>query len=352
MSSGQAVFPPDVLARIAPDVSLERHLALGLRPCLRKVDEFRPLSASLGSFNNLGTNSLVGLATVRNGEAYAFCGISVGVSERMNTDDLLSGAVTSKYSTVYPIVEISRGRTGAPTDEEMILSQKLHDQVFHLKILPLLLLELTPGYELTNEDSGNTYVVYPDGELLTEEDVMSSSSTVNVTKKKFKYLLYAHIKVFSRSGPLFDLVHYALMAALRNVTLPKVFMADSGIDPNIRVPVRSRGNFGHLSQTSSRFCIDADQTLAKPLVLALSEISLSSSFGLIDLTESDTPKSVLLSDLEGEAEEACTESKITICTTEKSLKHVSIIGGGANVTLETIQKASRIAKNRLRTVKP
>ena len=79
-STKQAVFPPEVLARITPEVSLERHLALGLRPSLRQYDEFRTLSANPGSLTDVGTNSLVGLVTVRNGDTHVFCGITLGVT--------------------------------------------------------------------------------------------------------------------------------------------------------------------------------------------------------------------------------------------------------------------------------
>lgn len=37
-------FPPDVLARISPELSLQRHLSLGIRPCLRKYEEFREVA--------------------------------------------------------------------------------------------------------------------------------------------------------------------------------------------------------------------------------------------------------------------------------------------------------------------
>ncbi|KAF8004196.1 hypothetical protein HF325_001644 [Metschnikowia pulcherrima] len=353
-STKQAVFPPEVLARITPEVSLERHLALGLRPSLRQYDEFRTLSANPGSLTDLGTNSLVGLVTVRNGDTHVFCGITLGVTETNESDDFLSADTAANknaaYATVYPVVEIARGRTGAPTDEEMILSQQIHNHVLHLHVLPLLLLTLVPGYQLTNETTGESYVAYPDDLQMSADDLRSLSSTINITKKKYAYVLYAHIKVFSRVGPLFDVVHYALTAALKNTVLPRVFLSDSGIDPNVRVPVRSRGNFGHLSQGSGRFCFDGNTTLALPLQLDAARIGVSSLFGLVDLETEQGTTSVLLADLEGEAEEACAESRLTIVRNGDTLTHVSITGGGANVTLETFRRALQIAKSRAQVV--
>lgn len=339
MSEKQAVFPPEVLARIAPDISLQRHLAHGIRPSLRELDEFRPLSASTGSLNNLGTNSVVGLAVVTNGNAQALCGITLGITEINQLDELLSNPDDAlSYSTVYPVVEIARGRSGAPSDEEMILGQKLYNHILHLRILPQLLLEISPGYQLKDEATGETSIVYPE----QDSDLLSLSSTVNITKKKYKFVIYAHISVVSRTGPLFDLVHYALISALRNTELPKVYLADSGIDPNVRVPVRSRGNFGHLTQSSSLFCVDANPAIKYPLALSGPDIAVSSTFGVVDLDGSV----VMLADLEGEAEEYCAESKINVVSTGKVLKHVSVAGGGANVTLDTLRKAVRIANKR------
>ncbi|GEQ70113.1 hypothetical protein JCM33374_g3789 [Metschnikowia sp. JCM 33374] len=291
-ASKQAVFPPEVLARITPEVSLERHLALGLRPSLRQYDEFRTLSANLGSLTGLGTNSLVGSATVKNGDTHAFCGITLGISEINDSDDFISADSSANknagFASVYPVVEIARGRTGAPTDEEMILSQRVHNHVLHSHILPAQSLAVVPGYQLTNETTGETYVAYPDDKQMSEDDLRNLSSTINITKKKYTYVLYAHIK-----------------------TSP----------------------------------------LASPLRMDDTRVGVSSSFGLVDVETAEGPETVLLADLEGEAEEACAESRVTIVRNDGLLSHVNITGGGANVTLETLRKASRIAKNRANVVK-
>lgn len=342
MSYPQTVFPPQVLSRIAPDLLLQRHLVQGLRPSLRKFDEFRPLVSTPGTFNDVGTNSVVGLATVRNGDAFAFCGISLGVVETSKSPEFFEELNDEEYASIYPVVEISRGRSGAPTDEEMILSQTLHDTIFHLKLIPLLLLSVTPGYQILEEDSALT-ILYPQ-DMGNEVD-QESFQELNISKKNFRYILYAHIKVFSRSGPLFDLVHYATIEALKNVSLPRVYLADSGIDPNIRIPIRSRGNFGHLTQAEQRFYVDERKDIASPLKLSL-DAAVSSTFGVVELMDQDESRSILLADLEGEAEEFCSESRINVTASGESLRHVTIIGGGANVTLDTIQNALQIARER------
>ena len=351
-STHLAVFPPEVLARIAPDVSLQRHLALGLRPCLRAFDEFRPLHTAAGSMNNLGENTVVGLATVKNGQTHVFCGITIAISELNQSDELLSGENDrAAYLSVYPVVEIARGRNGAPSDEEMILSQKLYNYVLHLRVLSEKALEFVPGYQIFDEESGISSIAYLDDDSSPLADLLGLS-TVNITKKRFKFVLSAHIKVFSRSGPLYDVVHQALMAALQDVSLPRIYLADSGIDANVRIPVRSRGNFGHLNQQSDSFCIDPNPDVITKLALNEPEVAVSTSFGLVDWqSESTDSATVLLADLEGEAEEICAESKLTVVSTGEKLKHVSIVGGGANVTLESLQQAVKIANARAVSIK-
>lgn len=347
-STPEAVFPPEVLARIAPDVSLQRHLSLGLRPSLRAFDEFRPLYTLKGTMKSTGESNVVGLATVKNGNTHVFCGITIGINEMNQPDELTVTNTNPQYLSVFPVVEIVRGRNGAPSDEEQILSQKLYNVVLHLRLIPQSALEIVPGYLVTEEASGVDSIVYPDDELLDLKDLLGLS-TINITKKRFKFLLYAHIKVFLRSGPIFDVAHQALMAALQDVTLPRIYLADSGIDANVRVPVRSRGNFGHLNQSLDLFCIDANTEIASKLKLHAAEVGVSTSFGLIELEEDKG--TALLADLEGEAEEACAELKLTFVSTGERLKHVSVAGGGANVTLESLKKAISIAHNRAAAIR-
>lgn len=343
MAHSQTVFPPQVLSRIAPDILLQRHLAEGIRPSLRDFDQFRSFESTPGTFNDLGTNSVIGLATVRNGDAFAFCGITLGVVETNKTPEFFDSDKTDQeFASVYPVVEITRGRTGAPTDEEMILSQTLYDTIFHLKLIPLLLLLVSPGYEIS-EDGSKLIILY--SEDIDENKDSEFIQRLNLTRKAFRYVLYAHIKVFSRSGPLFDLVHYATVEALKNVTLPRLYLADSGIDPNIRIPVRSRGNFGHLTQAEDRFFLDNRKELALPLVLS-TQRAVSSSFGVVEYNTSKASETLLLADLEGEAEEHCAESKINVVACGEKLTHVSVVGGGANVSLDTIQAALQLASRR------
>lgn len=316
---------------------------------MRDFDQFKPLDASQGNLNHLGSNNVVGSAIVKNGSSHVFCGITVGIIEANAQDDLLgSSEKHSPYTSVYPVVDIARGRQGAPSDEEMILSQSLYNHVFLLKLLPVSSLAIVPGYQI-NDHNENPMIYYPDDKTLEESDLLSLNA-VNITNKHLRYVLYAHIKVFSREGPLFDSVHHALLNALKNTSLPRVYMADSGIDPNVRVPVRSRGNFGHLNQSAGLYCLDANPEKASPLKLDLSKDSISSSFGVVEVDEKPD-QLALLADLEGEAEETPCESKINIIASSSSkLNHVSVAGGGANVTLDVLKEAIHLSTERAKNL--
>lgn len=345
----QMVFPPDVLARIAPDISLQRHLSVGLRPSLRGFTEFRPLEISKGGLNDIGKSNVLGLSVVKSGDTRVICGITVGIVEEGSVDKLLSSSTSSSpsslqdYSSIYPVVEIARGRSGAPTDEEMILSQKLYESVLHNKIIEKDSLKITVGTKVDDE------IFYPTGND-DEDDLLRP-------KKNWSYVLYAHIKVFSRSGPLFDICYSALLGALQDCKLPRAFIDDKATD--IKIPVRSRGNFGHLRE-SYNLILDSN---GEKNSLKLGEIGSSASFGIIEVDQQqvsqtegnendmdvDEVTDVLLADLEGEAEESCAVLKINIiCTkdSEKSLKHVSIIGGGSRITKSLLRDSIRIAKLR------
>lgn len=344
----QMVFPPEVLARIAPDISLQRHLSVGLRPSLRGFNEFRPMEVSEGGLNDVGKNNLIGLSVVKSGDTRVICGITLGIVEENSVDNILTLASSEddsleNYSSVYPVVDISRGRSGAPTDEEMILSQKLYETILHNKIIDNEALKVQVGTKVDDD------IIYPDGSG-ENDDLLRP-------KKNWSYTLYAHVKVFSRSGPLFDICYSALIGALKNCKIPRAYIDDKSTD--IKIPVRSRGNFGHLRE-SYNLLLDTNYNEN----LSIKEAGTPSSYGIIDVEkpvaesgdeddmdvdQAPTATTVLLADLEGEAEETCAVLKINIISSKdssKPLKHISIIGGGSRITKALLQESIRIANLR------
>lgn len=150
-------FPPDVLARISPELSLQRHLSLGIRPCLRKYEEFRDviienntLSRYVDTENVDAKNNILGSNVLKSGKTIVITSITGGIIEENSAsikdlddfgeDELLEVTkeddILAEYASVYPVVEVERGRVGACTDEEMTISQKLYDSILHSRILP------------------------------------------------------------------------------------------------------------------------------------------------------------------------------------------------------------------------
>lgn len=168
-------FPPDVFARLAPEIYFERFLEHGSRPTGRKFTEFRPLLVQQGRQSELAPSAL-GSAVVRAGQATVICGISGGLTDFENEGG------------VYANVEIHRGgRSGAPTAEEMVLTRRTHELILAAQI-----------------DPSNFKIDIPD--------------SIEPCRKEL--VLNASIRVLSRTGPCLDLVWAALAAALNDTRIP------------------------------------------------------------------------------------------------------------------------------------
>lgn len=184
-------LPVEVFARVQPDVFLERHLEIGLRPNdLRKFNEFRPHSHQVGGLSSVDDASMVGSAVSKQGATVVICGITVSYT----THEKSCGGI-------FPNVEILRGSVYAPPSaEEMTLSERLRILVNSLGIDK-------------NQEAFHIHDVSEPSGLNSDNYIM----------------LNAHIQVLSRSGPCFSSCANTLMAALSDVKLPRVFVnEDSG----------------------------------------------------------------------------------------------------------------------------
>ncbi|ANB12764.1 Rrp43p [Sugiyamaella lignohabitans] len=215
-------FPPEVFARLEPDIYLQRHLELGLRPSgLRAFDEFRkatiqasePLPGTLGS------------AVISVGGTTVVCGITGGITEQKG-----------KHG-VYPNVEVIRGtRNGPPTQEEMVISQRAF-------------------------------------QLLNNTDYIDPVNFVIPGAEKTKWLvLSASVQVLSRTGPCFDAVWTAIITALKNTRIPQM-----EVDPDTKQvvsdlstvsPLKLSDESASLDQFSSTFAIGEVQKDQKTVVIA------------------------------------------------------------------------------------
>lgn len=355
-------FSPDVLARISPELSLQRHLSLGFRPSLKGFEEFREVSLNEDFLSRYGEehkdNNIIASNVLKCGKTFVVTTITGGIIEDStvykNEENELVGisdntdSNISNYTSVYPVVEVQRGRTGACTDEEMTLSQKIYDSVLHSKLIPKSALKVQPGIRITDDD-GKMEIIYPD-------EAKEDSGAEFQTNRKWSYLLYAKIKVFSRTGPVFDLCWNSLMYALQNVQLPRAFIDERATD--LKMTIRTRGRSATIRET---YDILSDPTKQYPLQINKENISYASNYGVINLDpeaklteetdeediDMDTQESVLLADLDTESEEISVNSTISIISDEKgNLKHIGILGGDAKITPDMIKRSLALAKQR------
>ncbi|ODV98549.1 hypothetical protein PACTADRAFT_48287 [Pachysolen tannophilus NRRL Y-2460] len=330
---GSIRFPAEILSVVAPDLSLKRHLDLGLRPCLRKFHEFKNLTLNVKSGlsrydgdvdgESVTDSPVLGSSVIKSGNTTVICGITGGIVEIAN----VSTTTTSddhddsmEYTSIYPVVEISRGKlNGAPTDEEMILSQQLYETLLHSKILPKKSLIIDNIALKTNDDTNNN----------------------NNNRKRYAFVLYANIQVFSREGPLFDYCYGSLVKSLQTVKLPFIHFTDEEFIIN-----DNRKNGGNVKPE-----IICDSEAYNQLKINEENINWSLTFGLVN--NDDGKETIILCDLEGHAEETCCKSLINVII-DKNLKmrYLNIVGGDENVIIDEniVLKTVQLAKNRVNNI--
>ncbi|KAH3685307.1 hypothetical protein WICPIJ_003720 [Wickerhamomyces pijperi] len=371
-------FPPSVLSRISPEISLQRHLSIGLRPNLRKFDEFRDIQLNDGGLsrysanNTNGQSDVLGSSILRSGSTMVVCTIRGQIveedilGEAENEDADAINAIFAKElqdakpketlkdnAVIYPLVEVERGRVGPPTDEEMILSQRIYENFLHSGILKRSALKVNVGLKSVDEN-GEEQILYKG-----ENDQFDFGP-----KRMWSYTLSAEFKVFSRSGPLYELLWTSLISALRSTKLPHAYIDENAAD--IKVPIKMRGNFGTVRE---QYQITCDANKSEPLSLELDQISYGTNFAVIDIVKSlettlpeeegeeegeamdvDTEqKSVLLIDIEGEEEEFCAKKVIQVSVDSKgeSLKSLTLSGG---IDRDSLRTAIQLAKSRSRVL--
>lgn len=362
-------FPPAVIARISPELSLQRHLAIGIRPNLRKFEEFRNIEVGHGGLSRYAdeqvkNSSVLGSAVLKSGNTTVICTITGGIIEEdlpaheINDDAAAVNAVFAKdkdsdlsaekadledYTSVYPVVEVERGRVGAPTDEEMILSQKLYETLLHSKVLTKEALKVKVGLRSVGSD-GKVEIFYKEDDDEFGLDLGP--------KRSWSFALYAKIKVFSRTGPLFDLIWGALISALENTKLPRAHIDENAAD--IKIPVKMHGNYGTIREQYQIIC---DASANDVLRLNKEAIGFSSNFGVVDMDEESMEtleeedimdvdaKSILLTDIEGEEEETSAKKTISVVVDKsgENLKSLTLIG---DINTDQLHRSIQLAKVR------
>ncbi|CCE61339.1 hypothetical protein TPHA_0A02560 [Tetrapisispora phaffii CBS 4417] len=371
-------FPADIISKISPELSLQRYLSTSIRPNLRSFEEFRDVhiekdkishyAQSLGSSGNVTdpNNEILGCNVLKSGETVIVTSITGGVVEDMETvsefeesileisneDDDTKRKTISHYASVFPSVLIESGRNKHfPSDEEIVIAQKLHSNILHSGLISKQALKVSCGVRSVDVD-GSISIVYPDESDTENKDLFSNISN----KKKWSYVLYAKIAVFGRNGPVFDLCWNSLIYALRSTKLPRVFVDERASD--LKMTVRTRGKSLTVREA---YEVLSDPYRFLPLNISSSDISYASNFGIINLdpeaqliteTEGENmditePSSVLLADIDTEIEEKNVRSTISIISNGKGdFKSFTVVGGNVKITSDIIKSAIKLSKER------
>lgn len=367
------IFSPSELAQIAPDVTLNKYINAGYRPSLRRFNEFKPVIISKAGISRYDTSingkaeemnestSVIGSSSVKCGETSAICMISAGIIEddfeavndyrtRLDVDiivdndkeeieNVLGGELLSENGCVYPVVEIAKGSTGPPGDEEVELGEKLFETVLHSGLINRDELKIDIGLKSIDENG---------------DEVILKGEVANI-QKKFSFVLYARIQVFGRTGPLFDQCYAALIKALKDTKLPDVYLNER--ESSLRTRTGKR-NANVNIQTYDLVC---DQVKFRELKLRNDRICWASTLGIVNAEEESHDeegdaemsesnhigKTIILSDLEGEAEDNIMKRITALSNGNDEFASITIERGtGERLTKDVIKKALKLSQVR------
>lgn len=362
------VFSPTELALIAPDITLGKYLEAGYRPSLRKYDEFKPVIISHGGISRYDTSNgemnesttVIGSSSVKVGGTSTICTISAGIVEddfeavndyrmRLDADIIVDeeveggeyvsenvGEVLGVNGAVYPVVQIATGSNGPPGSEEIELGEKLYESILHSGLISRDELKVDVGLQSIDEN-GN--------------EVILRGDDVGTIKKKFSFVLNARIQVFGRTGPLFDQCYASLVKALKDTKLPDVYLNERESN------MRTRGGKKNANVNIQNFDLVCDPVNFRELKLREDRICWSSTFGIVDLeTEIDgegdanmevSTRSILLADLEGDAEDSISKRISVLSNGDGHFTSITIEkGNGERISKKSIQEALRLAELR------
>ncbi|KAL6929144.1 hypothetical protein ACO0SA_002484 [Hanseniaspora valbyensis] len=376
-------FPKEVLSRLQPDLVLQRHLHLGLRPStLMKFNEFRNVeeqsndslivnhsTASQDQDNTNSNNSgdlIVANNLLKVGNMFIKTDLSLGITavETANIDE-------ESFAPIWPEVTVDRGRMGAPTDEEMIASRQLYENIIsgkYIKQKDLIISKIGKkhleseeiSYDMADDDDDND-------ELLLEN------------KNKWCFVIYAKINVYSREGPIYDHVFNSLMLALQKLKFPSVYIEESSID--LQISSKKSFNRKQKQETKRTFNMKFDFGACNKLSLN-SDIAISSNFGVIykdptmainaldeqetneekeedamDIEKENTDfkkEPILINDISTDIEEQAILSKVSISCNSKNYKSIKLMNGSNNekISVQQLKQALKFSKMRYEDLKP
>lgn len=360
-------FTPSDLALIAPDITLSKYIEAGYRPSLRRFNEFKPVLISSAGISRYDSelnefSSVIGSSSVKCGGTTTICTISAGLVEddfevvndyRMRLDadiivgdkekdeeeieNVLGGDLINKNGCVYPVVEIAKGLSGPPGEEEIELGEKLYESILHSGLIDREELKVDIGLK-SIDDKG--------------EEIILRGEDVGNVKKNFSFVLYGKIQIFGKAGPVFDQCYASLVKALKETKLPDVYLNER--ESNLR----TRSGKRNANINIQSYDLVCDPVKCRNLRLRTDRICYSSTFGIVDIDNTDVDgdagmrdnegsNGILLADLEGEAEDNISKRINALSNGKGQFASITIErGDGSKITPEIIKEALRLSQIR------
>ncbi|KAI0638638.1 ribosomal protein S5 domain 2-type protein [Trametes polyzona] len=204
--------------RLHPKTYLERFLSENVRPDGREFDEWRNVSVNVGSISTAD-----GSALVRLGSTTVVCGVKAEIAEP-ELDRPLEGFLVPNLD--LPAICSPKFKPGPPTDEAQVLSDRLN-------------------------------------EVLVSSGVVSTKSLC-IEPGKAVWVLYVDATCINYDGNAFDATLLAMVAALRNTTLPKATYNEETKRTICSRKVREPLQIGRLPTSFSFGIFDGTHLLADP----------------------------------------------------------------------------------------
>ncbi|KZV76138.1 hypothetical protein PENSPDRAFT_570425 [Peniophora sp. CONT] len=161
--------------RLHPHTYLERLLAEGVRPDGRLPHEWRDVSVNVGSISTADGSSLIRL-----GDTIIVCGVKAEIAQT-ELDTPNHGFLVPNLD--LPAMSSPKFKPGPPSEEAQIISSRLYEALLAADVVPLETLCIHPG--------------------------------------KAAWVLYVDATCINYDGNAFDAALIAMVAALKNVRLPK-----------------------------------------------------------------------------------------------------------------------------------
>lgn len=360
----QIQFSRESLEKLLPELSFHRHLSVGIRSNLRNFSEYNAIDILKDNINvdDLIKENVVGKSIVRNKTVTLINFVTVGVVE--DKEELKN----NQYQSIYMKIEMTNGNTFS-ADEEMVVSQNIYNAILHSKLIPTSSLKIVNcGLSDYSEEEQEIKIYYPDLNPKKFDELMINDIP------NYSFRLFSHVKVFFTNNItldlLFDMCFISTIDVLSRIQLPRIHIK-MNLNYN-KLPYLKKKKKKSLSLLRPAVFIDENKNLFYPLKLEKisngnSDINIfdytgfPSNFGIVNSsyydsifspekkTDANSNKNIILIDLEGDSENICVRTRVSIIVDcSGKIKKLSIINSEpkSNLSLDILKDVIEIAKQR------